>query len=112
MKEAFQTARSHEEPFAVQFSVFLTNRVGQLKDLLDVFAEKDVSMVGMSVVDSTDWAVIRMVLSDPNKGRELLRSHSLPFTESSVLLIQLSNEDALSDVCGLRLQAGINGHFS
>ena len=110
--QQFKTARSHEEPFAVQFSIFLANRVGQLKELLDVLAERRVQVLGMSVVDSTDWAVIRAVLSDPDKARELLKSRSLPFTESPVLLVHLTDANALSEVCAILLRAEVNVHFA
>lgn len=110
--QQFKTARSHEEPFAVQFSIFLANRVGQLHELLTRFAEKDVDVLGVSVVDSTDWAVIRIVFSDPNKAREILRSSSLPFTESNVLLVALAANDSLSAACGHLLGAEINVHFA
>ena len=106
------TARGHEEPLAVQFSLFLANRVGQLKDLLDTFAGENVEPLGFSVVDSTDWAVIRIIFSDPNKARELLKRHGLPFTESEVLLTELIGPTALSHICGLLLSAELNIHFA
>jgi hypothetical protein len=109
---AAQTARGYEEPFSVQFSVFLANRVGQLKEILNLFAEKGLEVLGVSVVDSTDWAVIRLVFSDPNKAREMLKANALPFTESQVLLIELPDPDSLSDICGLLLRAEINVHFA
>lgn len=106
------TARGHEEPFAVQFSIFLANRVGQLRELLDVFSEKDLAVVGISIVDSTDWGVIRMVLSDPNKAREVLRGCTAAFTESEVLLAELPTRDTLSEICRMLLQAELNIHFA
>ena len=107
-----QTARGHEEPVAVQFSLFLANRVGQLKDVLEVLAEEDLEVFGLCVIDSTDWAVIRMILSDPGKAREILKGHGLPFTESRVLLVVLPGNDTLSRICSLLLNAEINVHFA
>jgi len=107
-----QTARGHEEPFAIQFSVFLANRVGQLHELLEKFAENRLEVLGVSVVDSTDWAVIRIVFADANKARETLKSAELPFTESSVLLIVLPAQDSLSEACSHLLRAEINVHFA
>ncbi|MHC4982043.1 MAG: acetolactate synthase [Planctomycetota bacterium] len=107
-----QTARAHQEPFAVQFSVFLANRVGQLHELLEKFDERQVAVVGVSVVDSADWAVIRIVFSDPNKAREILRTANLPFTESNVMLVALASNDSLSEACGHLLGAEVNIHFA
>lgn len=107
-----QTAKAHGEPFAIQFSVFLANRVGQLHELLTKLAENRIDVLGMSVVDSTDWAVIRIVLSDPNKARETLKSAGLPFTESAVLLVTFYTGESLSEACGHLLRAEINVHFA
>lgn len=107
-----QTARGYEEPFACQFSIFLANRVGQLKDLLDVVDEEDLGLVGVSIVDSTDWAVIRVVFARANKARSILRRRSVPFTESQVLLVVLQTDESLREVCANLLQAEINVHFA
>lgn len=107
-----QTARRHEEPFAVQFSIFMSNRVGQFREVLDLMAENDVLVVGVSVVDSTDWAVVRMVVDNPNKGRELLKRTQHPFVESEVLLVELETSDSLRELCGFLLRGEINVHFA
>jgi len=107
-----RTAKGHEEPLAVQFSVFLANRVGSLKDLLDLFAGQDINVLGLSVVDSADWAVIRIVVSDPNKARDALSRAAVPFTESEVLLAELDGPTALSEIFRLLLQMEINTHFA
>ncbi|HAU36192.1 MAG TPA: acetolactate synthase [Phycisphaerales bacterium] len=96
----------------MQFSVFLANRIGQLKELLDLLGEESVEVLGLSVVDSTDWAVIRVVMSDPGKAREVLHRHGTPFTESNVLLTQLDGGNSLSEICGLLLRAEISIHFA
>ncbi|MCE5279865.1 MAG: acetolactate synthase [Planctomycetaceae bacterium] len=112
MSPQSQTARGHEEPFAIQFSLFLANRVGQLKDVLDVLNEKNLEVLGLSIIDSADWAVIRMVLSNASKGRVVLQEHHLPFTESAVLLAAMPQNNSLEQICGLLLAAEINVHFA
>jgi hypothetical protein len=107
-----ETARAYEEPFARQFSIFLANRVGQLKDLLDASAEEGLRLLGVSIVDSTDWAVLRIVFSDADRARGMLLRRAVPFTESQVLLIVLSGEGALRRISGHLVQAEINVHFA
>ncbi len=107
-----QTARDHETPFAIQFSIFLPNRVGQLRELLDDFAEHNVHVVGVSVVDATDWAVIRLIFVEPNRGRELLKHRGQSFTETEVLLVELDDDDTLRQLCSYLLGAELNVHFA
>lgn len=107
-----QTARGHEEPFAVQFSIFLANRVGQLRELLSIFTRNEVHVVGLSIVDATDWAVVRVVFTEPDKARHILQTNSLPFTESEVLLVEVADGDALGAVCAYLLGAELSVHFA
>ncbi|MFP4356071.1 MAG: acetolactate synthase [Phycisphaerae bacterium] len=107
-----RTARGHEEPFACQFSIFLVNRVGQMRDLMSMCAEKELDMVGMSVVDSTDWAVIRAIFSDANRAREVLKQEHMAFTETEVILVELPGDNSMTEICGHLLRGEINIHFA
>jgi hypothetical protein len=106
-----ETMRGYEEPFGVQFSIFFANRVGQFKDLLDFAAEKGLYLLGLSIVDSCDWSVVRAVFSDPNKARAMLQDNKFSFTESTVLLAVLDEDDALPHIFELLLRAEINMYF-
>ncbi len=106
------TARGSEEPYAIQLSVFLANRVGQLRDLLDLFIQNSVKVAGLSIVDSTDWAVIRLVCIEAEKAKELLHTAGLPFTESDVLLIEVESDEDMSRLTSCLLRAEIDVHFA
>ena len=108
----YQTERGFREPSAMQFSVFLANRVGQLKDLLDLFHQRQIRILGMSIVDATDWAVIRIVCGDPPRAGEILRERNVPFTSSQVLLVELAEPDSMAAICGHLLRAEINIQFA
>lgn len=107
-----ETQRGHEEPYAVQFSVFLANRVGQLRDMLDRCHSEEVDVLGLSIVDSTDWAVIRVIFSDPGKARHVLRANGMAFTDSQVLLVALDEDRAMAQLCTHLVRAEINIHFA
>lgn len=108
----YETARGYEGIYATQFSIFLANRVGQLKEVLDTFTEQKLRVLGISIVDATDWAVIRLVFDDPDKARIVLDRHRIPYTDSEVLLVVLEDEDSLALLCGHLLRAEINVHVA
>ncbi len=108
----YQTARGHEDPINVQFSIFLANRVGRLKECLAMLKNNDINLLGCSVVDSCDWGVIRMVTDDPNKTREKLKDDNIPHTESMVLLAVLETPDTLAEILDLLIRAEINLSFA
>ena len=55
-----------------QLSVFLENRAGRLDDVLKVLSEGGVNIVALSLADTADYGMLRMIVSDPHKGRVVL----------------------------------------
>ena len=104
--------RGHEIPFVRQFSVFLPNRVGQLNELLGILAEEEIDIAGLSVVDSTDWAVVRVIFTDIGKARETLKRHGIAFTECDVLAVVLDEPETFHQVCKALVAAELNVAFA
>src|SRR5215467_9751936 len=83
------TARGRDWPSVRQFNVFVANRLGGLADVVRRFETTDIHIVSLTVVDSADCAIIRLVLSDPERALEIFRMAKLPVTESDLLVVQL-----------------------
>ncbi len=103
-----QTARGHEEPFSIQFSIFMPNHVGQFLTILELLEEKEIEVIGVSVVDSTDWCVVRLVVLNPNHARELFRRQGYNFVECEILLVEMDGAASFREICASLLQAEIN----
>jgi len=106
------TQRGHEEPFLTQFSIFLPNRVGQLSKLLEMLDEEDVSVAGISIVDATEWGVIRMIFTAPDKARVVLQRHGIAFTETALLAVVLEERDTFRRACKTLVGAELNVQFA
>jgi hypothetical protein len=107
------TARGRDWPSVRQFNVFLENRLGALMSLVRRFETSDNRIVSITVVDSADCAVVRLVLSDPERGREIFELAKLPFTESDLLVVQLPEaRQPLAHICKALLTAEINIHYA
>src|SRR3954453_17285352 len=89
----FETARGRDWPRVRQFNVFVANRIGGLADVIRRFETTDIHIVSLTVVASADCAIIRMVLSDPERALEIFRQGRLPVTESDLLVVQLPETD-------------------
>src|SRR5579884_4149926 len=85
----YSTSRGRDWPSVRQFNVFIENRVGGLLDVVRRFETTDNRIVSLTVVDSADCAIIRIVLSDPERALEIFRLADLPVTESDLLVVQL-----------------------
>ena len=56
-----------------QLSVFLENRAGRLDEVLSTLADGGVNIVALSLADTADYGMLRMIVSDPHKGRAVLK---------------------------------------
>ena len=109
----FSTARGRDWPSVRQFNVFIANRVGGLLDVVRRFETTDNRIVSLTIVDSADCAIIRIVLSDPERAREIFERAGLPATESDLLVVQLpEGAQPLLQICKALLMAEINIHYA
>ncbi len=109
----FEAMQARSWPTVTQFSVFLENRVGQLPEVVRAFHGSKVKIVGLSISDSADCCIVRLMLSHPEQGREILLLKKLPFAENELLVAELPNgHHALSELCTALLQAEINIHYA
>lgn len=105
------TMRGRTYPSIRQFTVFLENRVGQLMEVVRRFEGTRVRVVALSIVESAEAAIVRVVLSHPEQGREILERAGLAIIESDLIGIELPDaSQPLIDVCTALLQAEINIH--
>jgi hypothetical protein len=109
----FETLRGRNWPTVTQFSVFLENRVGQLAEVVRTFSGSKVKIVGLSISDSADCCIIRLILSHPEQGREILSLNELPYAENELLAAELPvGPQSLLDLCSALLEAEVNIHYA
>lgn len=107
-----QTKRGRDHPGLRQLSIFLQNRVGELADLLRHLESESVYLHGISITDSVDFAVVRMVVDDVDKARRIVNEIHLTCSENLVLGVQLPEyRDALLQICRVLIGAEINIHY-
>ena len=94
-----------------QFSVFTENRVGRLFDLTSLLAMHNVHIMAVNVLDVTENAVVRLIVDDPDRTRELLVNNDYSYSETDVLSVEISGETSLKQVLAALLEAEINIHY-
>ena len=94
-----------------QFSVFTENRVGRLSDLTSLLRANDVHIVALTVLDFTDTTILRLVVDDNDKARELMVNNDFPYTECDVVAVEINDEADLKEVLAALLEAEINIHY-
>jgi len=105
----FATLRGRDYPSIRQFTVFLENRVGQLLEVVRRFEGSHLRIVALTISDSTECALVRFLLSDPEQGREVLERAGLAIVESDLIGVELpSTPQPMLQVCTALLQAEVN----
>ena len=94
-----------------QFSVFTPNRLGRLHDLTRLLNSRTVHVLAITVLDTTDSAIIRFVVDDPDQARALLQEHGFPFTESNVLVAEVNSAAELNNLLSALLEAEVNINY-
>ncbi len=107
------TARGRDWPCLRQFCVFIENRVGSLLDLMRRLERHDLRIVALSITDSIDFAVARVMVDHYERGKELFELSPYTFFENDVIGVELPDESQpYVDICLALLQAEINIHYS
>lgn len=92
-----------------QLSVFLVNKPGVLARVCDVLAKAHVNITALTMMDSSEHGVLRLVVEDVPRARQALASVNIPTTETEVLCVEMPNRPgAMADVCRRLGDAHIN----
>jgi hypothetical protein len=108
-----QTTSKIDGPLVKQFSIFLPNKVGAMLDVVKLLHAHDTHVVALSISESTDSAIARIVVSDPDRGEELFRQHDVPFGVCSMVVVELREvATELAKLLAALLMAEVNVHFT
>ena len=92
-----------------QLSVFIENREGRLDEVLETLKEENINIVSLSLADSSDYGLLRMIVSEADKAKTALKAKGFTAMLTPVLGVKLSHQVGqlqvlLAEIC----KAGIN----
>lgn len=97
----------------VQFSVFLANKPGTLGRVVQSLADRKVNLLAVSMMDSTEHGVLRLVAEEPDLARRTLSDVDVPHTETAVLTSSMPNKPgALAEFVERLDQGHIQVHYA
>ncbi|HEV7301460.1 MAG TPA: hypothetical protein VGN72_19005 [Tepidisphaeraceae bacterium] len=104
----------HESTRVRQFTIFMENKVGRLQQLVRSLEQGVGKIVALSIEESGDTALVRLICAEPDYGRELLTTAGFAFAESELLAVELPKrtKQPLLQVCSALLAAEINIHYA
>ena len=95
--------------FAKQLTVFIENRSGRLSEVLNVLKANRVNILSMSLADTTEFGLLRLIVNDPALGKEKLTENGFSSLLSDVSVIKISHKSGtLQELLDVLDKNGVN----
>ena len=95
-----------------QVSVFIENRPGRLSEIVDILAKNGVNMRALSIADTMDFGILRIIVDEPDKVMLMLRENRITATAADVLAVRLEDKPgALSELLGALAKEDISVEY-
>lgn len=76
----------------IQLSVFLENKSGRLAEVLEVLGSENIRITALSVADTNEFGILRLIVSDTDKARAVLKEHKFTVNLTEVISVLASNQ--------------------
>lgn len=97
---------------AKQLSVFIENRQGRLGEVLGVLKDNDVNILSLSLADTTEFGLLRLIVTNPSIASEKLVKEGFSAMLSDVLVIKIKHESgSLQGLLEILSDKGINVEY-
>ena len=95
-----------------QLSVFLENRAGRLSEVTQALAESNINIRALSLADTSDFGILRMILCDTQKGQELLKERGFTLGVTYVVAVNVDDRPGgLNEILQLLNARNINVEY-
>ena len=96
-----------------QISVFVENKPGRLADITGFLADGGISIRAFSIADTTDFGILRLIVSDTDKAAKVLKEHGVAVSITEVVGISIPDvTGAFAKVVKLLSDAGENVEYA
>jgi len=95
-----------------QISIFLENKAGRLADVARVLAESGVNIRALSLADTSDFGILRLIVSDIDKAKQVLKMNGFTVGRTTVVAVEVEDTPGgLSRILDLLSSKGINVEY-
>ncbi len=74
-----------------QVSVFLENKSGRLNEVTQILGDAGLNMSAFTIADTSDFGILRLIVSDPEKAKEVLKKNKFAVQTTDVILVKTPN---------------------
>lgn len=96
-----------------QVSIFLENKKGRLKDVLKLLADNNIDIRALTIAETADYGVLRLVVDDADKAVEVLKENSFRINLTNVLGVEIQDiSGSMYEFVNLLYQHNINVEYA
>ena len=94
--------------FIKQLSIFVENKAGRLQSIINALSENDVNISALSIADTTDFGILRIIVDNPDKAKLVLKGMGVISKATDVVAVYIDDRSGgLAKVLNLVSDAGI-----
>jgi hypothetical protein len=75
-----------------QLSIFLENKSGRLQEVLEVLGNEKLNIAALTIADTSEYGILRLIVSDPENGYNLLKTHGFSVNLTDVISLSVPHE--------------------
>lgn len=75
-----------------QLSVFVENRAGRLAEITEIIAANNINLKALSIADTTNFGILRIIVDDPYEAERILRENSLTVSVTNVISVRIEDK--------------------
>ncbi|WP_018125445.1 ACT domain-containing protein [Desulfovibrio oxyclinae] len=95
-----------------QLSIFLENRAGRLAEVTRILEETGINIRALSLADTSDFGILRLIVDDFEKGRAALKEHGFTVGRTNVVAVEIDDQPGgLNHILTLLQNEGINVEY-
>jgi hypothetical protein len=96
-----------------QISVFLENKAGRLAHVAKVLKENKINIRALTVADSSDFGILRLIVNQPEKAFEVLKSEGFMVKQNAIIAVEIDDREGLFfDIMNLCDRSEINVEYT
>jgi hypothetical protein len=95
-----------------QISIFLENKSGRLADVTDILAKNGINIRALSLADTVDFGILRLIVNDLEKTKKLLKENGFTVGQNEVVAVEVPDlPGGLAGILSVLTGGGINVEY-
>ncbi len=95
-----------------QISIFLENKSGRLADVATVLAKAGINIRALSLADTTDFGILRLIVNDTEKAKAVLKDNGFTVGKTEVVAVEVSDKPGgLAEILNVMKDNDINVEY-